>query len=133
MKPALLDTNVVSILFRPHHALFTACVEEVSDYHWCLSFMTRSELLLWPRANGWGPRRVVELVAHIADFTTLLPDEQTCEIWADVAAESRFLGRPITVDDAWIAATAIQWDLPLFTNNFKDFEHLKRLTVKRIR
>ena len=53
--------------------------------------------------------------------TTLLPGEGTFNIWAEVMAESQFMGRPITPSDAWVAAAARQWDLPLVTADFRDF------------
>jgi hypothetical protein len=41
-----------------------------------ISFMTRAELLLWPRQNLWGARRATALQKHIQLFTTLFPDDQ---------------------------------------------------------
>ena len=93
MKVILLDTNVVSILFNPMHRLYPACFDATDDYARFISFMTRSELLLWPRANRWGTRRQEQLAEHIGLFTTLLPDEKTCEWWAEVMDESRKVGR----------------------------------------
>lgn len=91
--------------------------------------MTRGELLLWPSLNRWGPLRRKELSLHIDLCTTLFPDEDTCAPWADIMAESRASGRPITSADAWAAASAIQWDPPLVTADYRDFEHLKRVTL----
>jgi len=49
--------------------------------------------------------------------------------WADIVAESRLSGRPITAADAWIAATARQWDLALVTADYRDYEHIDGLTL----
>jgi tRNA(fMet)-specific endonuclease VapC len=133
MKVLQLDTNAASMLFKPYHTLFESCLAAVADHQWYISFMTRSELLLWPRLNRWGARRQELLSQHIGLCTTLLPDEETCEIWAETTAKSKSLGRPMTVNDAWIAATAIQWDMPLVTADFRDFEHLKNLALVPIR
>jgi predicted nucleic acid-binding protein len=46
MRVLLLDTNVVSILFKPDHSLHQKCFEIVAGYQWFISFMTRGELLL---------------------------------------------------------------------------------------
>ena len=91
--------------------------------------MTRGELLLWPKVNQWGSRRRDELTRHIDLSTTLLPDEDTCAVWADIMAESRVAGRPITAADGWIAAAARQWDLAPVTTDYQDFEHLDGLTL----
>lgn len=50
-------------------------------------------------------------------------------IWADIMAESELAGRPITSADAWIAAAARQWDLALVIADYRDYQHLDRLTL----
>ena len=129
MSVPLLDTNVVSILFKPDHSLHRPCFEIVGGHQWFISFMSRGELLLWPSLNQWGHMRRKELEMHIELCTTLFPDEGTCLIWAQIMAESRVAGRPMTAADAWIAAAARQWDLPLVTADFRDFEHLDTFTL----
>jgi predicted nucleic acid-binding protein len=39
------------------------------------------------------------------------------------------MGRPITFADAWIAAAAMQLNLPLVTHNARDYEGIERLVV----
>jgi tRNA(fMet)-specific endonuclease VapC len=129
MRVLLLDTNVVSILFKPDHVLHAKSLGLVAGSQLFISFMTRAELLLWPRQNQWGPKRAEELRKHLELCTTLFPDEQTCGQWVEVSSESRLAGRPITTADAWVAATALQWDLPLITANYRDVEHLPGLTL----
>jgi predicted nucleic acid-binding protein len=129
MRLLLLDTNVVSILFKPDHALHEKCLGLVSAAQLFISFMTRAELLLWPRQNRWGPRRTEEFVTHVELCTTLFPDEPTRGHWVAIVSEGRWAGRPMTTADAWIAATAIQWDLPLVTADYGDFEHINGLTL----
>lgn len=132
MKPLLVDTNVVSILFKRGHAHYADALREAEQQTLFISFMTKAELLLWPVVNGWGERRRQELMVHLSGFSTLLPDDESPRFWAEVMSESRRLGRPMSAADAWIAATAIQWRLPLVTNNYRDFEHLSQLTLIRI-
>ena len=129
MSFLLLDTNIVSILFKPDHSLHQRCRAIVAGHQWFISFMTRAEILVWPRIKGWGPRRREDLAHHVSLCTTLLPDEDTCTFWADTMTVSRAAGRPITVADAWVAAAALQWELPLVTADYRDFEHLDRLTM----
>src|ERR1035438_2649063 len=88
MKVLLLDTNVVSILFKKTHPLRQACLEAVSGQQLVISFMTRAELALWPVANNWGESRRAALSEHISLYTTLYPDERTCAIWAEVVNRS---------------------------------------------
>ena len=129
MSLLLLDTNVVSILFKPDHPLHLRCFEIVAGEQWFISFMTRSELLLWPKINRWGAARRDELTKHVDLSTTLFPDQDTCLVWTDIVAQSRASGRPITTADAWVAAAALQWDVPLVTADHRDFEHLDNVTL----
>jgi len=129
MRVLLLDTNLVSILFKPGYSLHQKCLRIATGHQWFISFMTRAELLMWPRVNRWGSTRREELIHHIDLCTTLLPDEDTCVFWADIMTESRGAGRPLTAADAWVAAAALQWDLALVTADYHDFEHLNGLTL----
>ena len=112
MSVLVVDTNVVSILFNQHHGLRQVCLEAVAGHQLVISFMTRSELLLWPAANNWGEVRREALNQHLALYLTLYPDEHTCAIWASVVDRCRRAGQPIQTADAWIASAARQWSCP---------------------
>ena len=129
MRVSLLDTTVVSILFKPDHSLFGECSRLVDGAHLCISFMSRAELLLWPLQNSWGHSRRDHLLRHVDRCTTIFPDHDTCVQWSEISSQSRATGRGISTSDAWIAATARQWKLPLITTYRRDFEHVDGLTV----
>ena len=95
--------------------------------------MTRAELLLWPTANDWGPRRRSTLFQHLELYTTLYPDEATCQIWSQVVDQCRRAGRPIQANDAWIASTALQWHLPLVTADISDYRAVEDLEIIPVR
>ena len=129
MKIVLLDTNVVSILFSSNHVLHQTCIEEVAECYLTIAFMTRAELLLWPAANNWGSRRRSALAQHLDLYTTMYPDERTCAIWVEIVDLCRRAGRPIQTADAWIAATAQQWRIPLMTTDFRDYAAIDNLSI----
>lgn len=43
--------------------------------------------------------------------------------------ESKRNGLNVSISDAWIAATAISLQIPLVTNNEKDFQKINGLTI----
>ena len=47
----------------------------------------------------------------------------------EVTDTARRSGKPIAVADAWIAATALSYGVPLVTHNVGDFAGLPGLTV----
>ena len=49
--------------------------------------------------------------------------------WGELAGEARRVGRTIPVNDCWIAATCLVWNLPLVTLNQKHFASVSGLTV----
>jgi tRNA(fMet)-specific endonuclease VapC len=93
----------------------------LSERQVAISFMTLAELLVWPRANNWGAARKTALEERVGSYTLLMPDKDTCRLWADIRTECQAAGSPIAPNDAWIAATAKRWDLQLVTGNFRDY------------
>jgi predicted nucleic acid-binding protein len=55
--------------------------------------------------------------------------EAVCLRWAQVMDNAQRTGRPISVGDAWIAATALAYAVPLITNNRDDFAGVTGLTI----
>ena len=68
------------------------------------------------------------LLRHMELCLTLYPDEGTCLHWREITAHGKSVGPGISTSDAWIAATAKQWNLPLVTEDASDFNHVKGLT-----
>lgn len=52
-------------------------------------------------------------------------DVETAEHWAQLLADLRLKGRAMPVKDSLIAATALQFSLPIATRNTKDFAFAK--------
>ncbi len=50
-------------------------------------------------------------------------------MWAKIQAQARQLGRPVSVGDAWIAATALLYDAPLVTHNPDEFKDVAGLSI----
>jgi predicted nucleic acid-binding protein len=59
----------------------------------------------------------------------LSADEAVCLHWAEVKNNAHRIGRQISCEDAWIAATALAYDVPLVTHNPSDFYNVPGLTV----
>ena len=129
MNALLLDTNGVSILFNRRHPLWEQAVHLVVDHQLAISFMSRAELLLWPVLNDWGASRRASLHQHLELHTTLYADDAMCTEWVGIVAQCRSVGRPIQTADAWIAACARRWDLPLVTADVRDFEAVAGLQL----
>lgn len=124
----VVDTNVVSFFFKgdTRAALYKPHLDGRLQV---IAAQTRAELELWALTNNWGWRRRTELHTYLKNFVLAAAAEAICLRWAEVQDEGRRLGRPISVSDAWIAATALFHVLPLVTHNPKDFRNVLGLTV----
>ncbi|HEY1301117.1 MAG TPA: type II toxin-antitoxin system VapC family toxin [Stellaceae bacterium] len=125
----LLDTNVISELFRPApdaavrqflrgqpaEELFTSTICE-AEIRYGLARM----------ASG---RRRDDLTARIVSFLDeafrdrIVPFDSACAaFYGEIRALREAAGRPITIEDAMIAATARAHGAALATRNLADFE-----------
>ena len=94
-----------------------------------ISFMTLAELLLWPRTHHWGKTRRERLHRELGRYDVRHSDQDLCERWAAVMAQTQAIGRPMDDSDAWVAATALDLGAPLVTNNAADYAAVDGLVV----
>ncbi len=120
MNAVLVDTDVVSMIFkqdsraqlyRPH----------LTGLLLAVSFMTVAELHRWALIKNWGGARKAELHEYLSNYIVLMCDAELCLSWAEVTEAARRNGRPIGCADAWIAATARLYRIPLVTHNYRDY------------
>jgi len=125
----LLDTNVVSewTKSRPNTGVIT-WLEEVDEDRVFVSVITFAELRHGLERMSAGKRKA-RLEEWLRDVLPLrfegrvLPiDRAIADAWGRVVASREHKGRPMTVMDAFIAATAEVHDLTLVTRNTSDFE-----------
>ncbi len=128
MDILLLDTNIVSFLFKGDSRA-DSYAPYLCDHILAISFMTVAELFQWAAVRNWGKRRTNQLEASLHRYTVLPFDIEVCRLWGEVRASGYAEGRPISSQDAWVAATAIQHNLPLVTHNPSDFEVLDELQI----
>lgn len=124
----LVDTDVVSFLFKGH-SFAESYAPLLSGRTLLVSFMTVAELQLWAIQARWGDARKWSLQSYMKSFAVLPYNASLCRIWAEVMASTRAQGRPIQTADAWIAATALLFDLPLVTHNRSDFLAVRGLRL----
>jgi predicted nucleic acid-binding protein len=124
----LLDTNVVSewVSPRPDSGVIT-WLSEADEDETFLSVITLAELRrgIARMARGRRRARLDEWLRHELPLRfedRILPiDNRVAVVWGDLVSEREVDGRPISVMDAFIAATARTHDLTLVTRNASDF------------
>jgi predicted nucleic acid-binding protein len=124
----LLDTDVVSLLWKRDERV-ADCLLLLKGETLFISFMTLAELYQWARIRNWGQPRLEQFTIWLRRFIVLPYDEQVCWQWATVRAARRAQGRPISVQDAWVAACALHYGCTLLTRNVADFANIAGLSI----
>ena len=83
--------------------------------------VTVGELIQWTRLRHWGPRNRTSLDVWLAGKPVISGGKRVAAIWGELSAAATQRGRPRPVNDTWIAACCLAYDLPLATLNVKDF------------
>jgi predicted nucleic acid-binding protein len=124
----VVDTDVLSFVLKGDSR--SAEFEPVLDGRtWVVSFQVVAELYRWADERNHGSKRIAELEALFRKLVIVPSSNALAREWARVSAECNRLGRPISCGDAWVAATARLFELPLVTHNRKDFEGVPGLVL----
>lgn len=132
----LLDTNVLSEFMRPQPAeAVTAWLDRLLSEHVWTCAISRAEITLGLALMPAGKRQAVLALAAQAMFEEdfagrCLPfDERAALHYAAIVARRTRMGRPISTEDAQIAAIAFAHNLTLATRNVSDFEGIDGLQI----
>jgi predicted nucleic acid-binding protein len=128
MSTVLLDTDIVSYFFKRDNRR-QLYASHMLDHELAIAIMTVAELFQWATMRQWGAERVQRMEVWLENFTILPVDIESCRAWATVRAYRSALGLPISPQDAWIAATALRYQIPLITHNAGDYQQIPQLNV----
>src|SRR5208282_3243918 len=125
MRTLLLDTNIVSYLFKraPQCQLYEP---HLQNSRLVISFITVAELYRWPIVKRWGEEKRRALEERIRNYVVIPFDVEVCKKWAEVTS---IPGLNPSHSDAWIAAIALRHNIPLVTHNRKHFDRIPGLTL----
>ena len=94
-----------------------------------ITFITVGELYFGAEKRGWGERKRRALETTLRNFVVIPYDHEIARCYGRLVAECDRKGRPISPNDAWIAACTVRHGVPLVTHNVKDFEDITALQV----
>ena len=124
----VVDTDVISYLFK-QDSRGDLYKPHLRGHLLVISPMTRAELEAWALERSWGIRRRDEMRIHLQRFMLAPTDEDVCVKWAEATDSARRRGRAIHSSDAWIAAVALHYDVPLLTHNASDYLGVDKLKL----
>jgi tRNA(fMet)-specific endonuclease VapC len=119
MSTVLLDTTIASFLHpKKKSDLIRAKYEpHMKGQILALSFQSVAELWAWAEENNWGEKQREGLNTFLQKFLIIPFDIELAKVWARVSTECKRKGRRIEAGDAWIAATAVQYNIPLLSHD----------------
>ena len=124
----MLDTNILSYLWK-NHPLAQLYARHLAGKTLVISFITVGELYFWAEDARWGDRQRQQMETKLRNFIVVPSDHEVARRYGMVARERKRQGRPISLNDAWIAACAVRHGVKLVTHNPKDFEGISNLTL----
>ncbi len=126
MNTLILDTNIVSYHMKGHR-IFRRYQPRLEGHTLAISFMTVAELYEGAFRDNWSERKLLKLREALRNYVVLPSSAEVCIRWGKIRSDRR--RQPISVDDAWIAATAAAHGCPLVTHNPRDFRGIDGLEV----
>ena len=119
----LLDTNIVSALLKGEAIIADNLDKAETAY---IPIIVVGELYYGASFSSQVEKNTADLKKVTNRYQLLSLDEETTAVYGTIKAALRKKGKPIPENDIWIAAIAVQNDLPLVTrdNHFKEIEEL---------
>lgn len=110
----LLDTNIVIALFKGDSETLDFLEKQEVVY---VSATVLGELYLGAYRSASVQKKLQEIKFFLINCIVLPTDAATSESYALIKTALLHKGKPIPENDIWIAAIAMQYELPLYTND----------------
>lgn len=127
----LIDTNAFINLTRGREST-SRLLPHVDGKRIVLSFVTVAELRRGAYVRGYGEESWRQLDVDVSSAVVVPPNDGLSHEWAKLVAEERregrALGQAAQAHDAWVAATARFYGVPVLTED-DDFEACPRLQL----
>jgi tRNA(fMet)-specific endonuclease VapC len=122
----LCDTNIFIEIYRGTPGIIQA-LKQIGQGNVAVSDVTCAELLFGARN-----KRELQLIRKDLNKLTILPIQPGISAMAVGLIEQYSLSHKLALPDALIAATAIYYNINLYTLNIKDFKFLKNVTLHEV-
>lgn len=121
----LIDTNILITHLRKPELVDAGLFKIIKENSGCISILTTAELFSGKSTTN---KSIVMDIHSLLNYFKVIPIDQ------NIATTGGIIRRDynITLIDALIASTAIEYNLALVTLNYKDFDKISNLELFRI-
>jgi len=121
----LLDTSIVVRHFREAGSV----IDRLSEYEELyLPHAALAELYAGAYRSARPEKNLAQISRFLEAVDVISPDDSTPEVYGRISAQLAKAGTPIPQNDIWIAAVALQAELPLATGD-RHFEKVEGLAA----
>ena len=121
----LLDTNIIIELFKGDNEILGILEQQDLIY---IPIAVLAELYLGAYRSTNLEKKLFEINNFLQNCIVLNADKATSQNYAIIKTALFLKGKPIPENDIWIAATAMQYQLPLFTHD-KHFNEVEGISI----
>lgn len=121
----LLDTSVVIHSFKSKNSV-TERLDTMAEIYVPVTVI--GELYYGAYRSSNKEKHITQVESFLINCKILLPNPRTAEVYGQIKAVLISKGKPLPENDIWIAAMALQYQLPLFTTD-KHFTEIEGLSI----
>ena len=125
----MLDTNICSYILKNHPAAVKQKFEEVGAGNICISAIVLAELYYGAARHPKGIVIRREIDNFVSRLVVIPWDENAADHYGSIRASLEKAGTLVGAMDMLIAAHAKSCDATLVTNNLREFDRIKGLTL----
>jgi len=122
-QSVILDTNIVIELYKGSQSIRDKC-EELGEANLYISEITVAEFYF----SALNKQEIPRIKKHLNKFPWIPVNEQISHIFTNLMMEYSLSHKPF-IGDMLLAATAIFYNIHLYTLNKKDFRYIKNLHI----
>ncbi len=122
-KIVLCDTDVIIAVYRNNAEIINE-LKKIGQENIAISTITAGELIY----GALNKRELKQINKDIENLNLFNIDRKTCDIFLDLMTKFS-LSHKLALPDGFIAATAIAYELELFTLNIKDYKYINELKL----
>lgn len=123
----VIDTNVVSYQFRGGTPGLRY-EELIGGRPSGITLLTLAEIHYGRSMKNWASGRQQRFDEFLSQYSVIPGTRSIAQLCGELRAQRRRIGRPLDVADAWLAATALWYDIPLVTHD-RDYEFIAGLQI----